>query len=70
ARDMGAVESLLITDELLREGREKGHDIDAFLLSIEHTRGKVVVFSTEFEPGHRLHNLGGIAALLRFNLEY
>ncbi|NIA03513.1 MAG: mRNA surveillance protein pelota [Nitrospirae bacterium] len=70
ARDMGAVESLLITDELLREGREKGHDIDAFLLSIEHSRGKVVVFSSEFEPGHRLYNLGGIAALLRFNLEY
>lgn len=70
ARDLGAVESLLITDELLREGREKGHDIDAFLLSIEHSGGKVVVFSTEFEPGHRLHNLGGIAALLRFNLEY
>lgn len=70
ARDMGAVESLLVTDELLREGREKGHDIDAFLLSIEHGRGKVVVFSTEFEPGHRLHSLGGIAALLRFKLEY
>jgi protein pelota len=70
ARDMGAVESLLITDELLREGREKGMNIDAFLLSVEHSRGKVVVFSTEFEPGNRLHGLGGIAALLRFKLEY
>ena len=70
ARDMGAVGTLLITDELLREGREKGEDIDAFMLSIERTRGKVVVFSTEFEPGHRLHGLGGIAAILRFKMEY
>lgn len=70
ARDMGAVETLLITDEMLREGREKGENIDTFLLDIEHSRGEVVVFSTEFEPGHRLHALGGIAALLRFNLEY
>lgn len=70
ARDLGAVEWLMITDELLREGREKGHDIDSFLMSIEHSRGNVLVFSTEFEPGHRLHGLGGIAALLRFNLEY
>jgi protein pelota len=70
ARDMGAVGTLLITDELLREGREKGENIDAFILSIEHSRGKVVVFSTEFEPGHRLHGLGGIAAILRFKMEY
>lgn len=70
ARDMGAVESLLITDELLREGREKGEQIDDFILSIEHSRGEVIVFSTEFEPGHRLQGLGGIAALLRFKLEY
>lgn len=70
ARDIGSVDTLLITDELLREGREKGENIDAFILSIEHSRGKVVVFSTEFEPGHRLHGLGGIAAMLRFKMEY
>jgi protein pelota len=70
ARDIGAVESLLVSDEMLREGREKGENIDAFLLSIEHSRGNVVIFSTEFEPGHRLQSMGGIAALLRFKLEY
>jgi protein pelota len=70
ARDMGAVESLLITDELLREKREKGENIDAFLLSIEYSKGKVIIFSTEFEPGHRLGSMGAIAALLRFNMEY
>jgi protein pelota len=63
----GAVETLLIADEALRGYREKGAgDVEHLMRSVEHARGKVVVFSTEFEPGHRLQNLGGIAALLRF----
>ena len=59
-----------VADELVREGRERKENIDAFLLGIEHNRGKVIIFSTEFEPGHRLHGMGAIAALLRFNMEY
>jgi len=45
------------------EGRE---EIEALLERVERERGKMVVFSTEFEPGKRLKGLGGIAALLRF----
>lgn len=64
----GAVETLLIADETLREGREKGEDIDRLLREVEQAQGKVVVFSTAFEPGEKLHRLGGIAALLRFKV--
>ncbi|MDY7030248.1 MAG: hypothetical protein SVR04_18335, partial [Spirochaetota bacterium] len=35
------------------------------LTGVEKARGKVIVFSTEFEPGKRLTSLGGIAAILR-----
>jgi protein pelota len=68
ALNYGAVETLLIADETLREGREKGEDIDKLLMEVEQAQGKVVVFSTAFEPGEKLHKLGGIAALLRFKV--
>ena len=64
----GAIETLLIADETLRNGREKGVDIDELLIKIEQAQGKIVVFSTVFEPGEKLHKLGGIAALLRFKV--
>jgi protein pelota len=67
AQSMGAIETLLITDELLRAERE-GKTIDEFLKDVERAQGKIVVFSTEFEPGKKLEAIGGIAALLRFKV--
>ena len=67
AQSMGAVETLLIADELLRTERESD-SIDSFLRDVEHSQGRIVVFSTEFEPGRKLDSLGGIAALLRFKV--
>ena len=69
ALSYGAVETLLVADETLREGRENGEDIDKLLMEVEQAQGKVVVFSTDFEPGEKLHKLGGIAALLRFKVK-
>ncbi len=67
AIDYGAVETLMIADEVLRGYREKGNvHVETLIREVEHSRGKVVVFSTEFEPGQRLEKLGGIAAILRF----
>ena len=63
----GAIDTLLICDELLRAEREKG-EIDTFLQAVEHSQGSIVVFSTDFEPGQKLLALGGIAALLRFRI--
>jgi protein pelota len=67
AQGFGAIETLLITDELLRTSRES-NSIDNFLKQVEQSQGKIVVFSTEFEPGKKLESLGGIAALLRFKV--
>lgn len=69
ALNYGAIEILLVADETLREGREKGEDLDKLLMEVEQAQGKVVVFSTTFEPGEKLQKLGGIAALLRFKVK-
>ncbi len=67
AIDYGAVETLMIADEVLRGYREKGQvGVEKLMREVEHSRGRVVIFSTEFEPGQRLEKLGGIAAILRF----
>ncbi len=72
ALEFGAVETLMIVDETLRDfrGAKAGSGIDAddLMRKVEHARGRVVVFSSEFEPGTRLDALGGIAALLRFKV--
>ncbi len=67
AFEYGAIETLLITDEFLREQREKW-DIDSFLRDVESLNAEIVIMSSEFEPGKRLNALGGIAALLRFKI--
>jgi len=68
AYEYGAIEVLLIADEFLRQEREKW-DVDEFMKNIELMKGKVVIMSTEFEPGQRLMSLGGIAALLRYSID-
>jgi len=71
ALDIGAIKTLLIADEYLRVQREEksGEEIDRFLRRVEEHRGRITIFSTEFEPGKRLEGLGGVAALLRFKIE-
>ncbi len=68
AYDYGAIDVLLIVDEFLKEQREKW-DIDEFLRSVEAMGGKIVIMSSEFEPGKMLMSLGGIASLLRFSIQ-
>jgi len=63
ARNYGAVETLLVLDELARRG-----SLEEIMRDVGAARGKVVIFSSEFEPGDRLHSLGGVAALLRFKI--
>jgi protein pelota len=69
AREWGAIDTLLIADETLRNEREKGAAMDELLTAVNSSNGHVVVFSTDFEPGKRLEKLGGLAALLRFKLQ-
>jgi protein pelota len=73
AAEFGAVETLLVVDERLREERQGAGewdvDVDEVIQRVERQGGEVTVFSGEFDPGRRLRNLGGIAALLRYRLQ-
>ncbi len=73
ATDYGAVETLLILDERLRQERagegDWGVDVNDLVQSVEQQGGDITVFSHEFDPGLQLRNLGGIAALLRYRIE-
>ncbi|HDR73156.1 MAG TPA: mRNA surveillance protein pelota [Methanoculleus sp.] len=61
AIDFGAVEEVLVCDEMMLDAA-----VEALLEQAESVRATVVVVSTAFEPGEQLMALGGIAALLRF----
>jgi len=73
AAEYGAIEHLLVLDERLRHERtDQGEwdvDVDAVVRDVERQGGEVTVFSSEFDPGEQLANLGSIAALLRYRLE-
>ena len=65
ASSMGAVEKLLVADELLRWERA---GVEGILEQVRKTRGEVIVVSTEHDAGKQLLALGGVAALLRFKI--
>ena len=73
AVEFGAVETLLVVDERLRQerGGEGEWDVDAndLLEAVDQKGGDIVVFSHEFDPGEQLEQLGGIAAILRYRLQ-
>jgi protein pelota len=63
AANYGAIDHLLVLDEVARHGK-----MDSLMRSVSNSRGRVVIFSSEYEPGDRLRSLGGVAALLRFKI--
>lgn len=63
AANAGAVQDLLVIDNLVRErGIEQVMDV------VENMGGKVMIISSEHDGGKQLTALGGIAALLRYNM--
>ncbi|AHL22380.1 mRNA surveillance protein pelota [Thermococcus nautili] len=67
AVNYGAVETLLVLDELLKgDLREK---VEELMDAVRYSRGEVVIVSSEHEGGEKLKALGGLAALLRFRVK-
>jgi len=63
AAEQGAVETLMVSDEQVRSP-----EMDRLMRSVSDARGRVVIFSSEFEPGKRLSALGGVAAITRYKI--
>jgi len=68
ALEYGAIEMLLVSDDYLLRERENW-DVDGFIEKARNMGGKVVILSSEFEPGEIVSKLGGIGALLRFEVK-
>lgn len=68
AKEFGAIEILLISDDFLLKEREKWR-IDDFMEEVEKMGGKILILSSEFEPGEVVSKLGGICAILRFEIK-
>lgn len=67
AANYGAIEKLLVLDELLRgDLKEK---IERLMEFVRGMRAEVVVVSSEHEGGEKLKAIGGIAALLRYRIK-
>ncbi len=67
ALQMGAIETLVIADTLLRESEDACRKrLEGLMNETERRSGKIVIVSTEHEAGLKLVALGRIAALLRF----
>ncbi len=61
AVDAGAVETLLVSDAIVRD-----LEVERLMRDAESARGNVVLVSRHHEAGAKLEGLGGVAALLRF----
>ena len=71
AAEMGAIEDLLVTDQVMRKiNSEKDQTILSLLKTVEAARGKVMMVSTLHDAGRQVQGMGGIVALLRFKTEY
>lgn len=63
AANLGAIEELLIIDTLVRE-----EDIENMMNIVENMNGKVMIISSEHDGGKQLQSLGGLIALLRYQI--
>ncbi len=72
ATEAGAVSELLVTDKFIQKKRQtdKFEEIDNLMKLIEELKGKIYIISSEHDGGKKLDGLGGIAAILRYNISY
>jgi protein pelota len=68
--EMGAVSLLLVTDNFLKKQKEEGRykEIDELLELAENTKSKIYIIKSEHEGGKKLDGLGGIGAILRYQV--
>ena len=70
--EAGAIKVLLITDKFIQEKRmeDKYEPIENMMKIADSTKGDILIISSDHEAGKKLDGLGGIAAILRYKLNY
>ncbi|MBU2589749.1 MAG: mRNA surveillance protein pelota [Nanoarchaeota archaeon] len=72
AAETGAVDTLLVTDNLIKYYRQKNifAELDSVMKIVDKSKGKIVIVSSEHDGGKELDGLGGIGAILRYKINY
>jgi len=71
AAEYGAVDKLLVLDELVRSPDPGLRKVVEEIMDMAERRGaKIKIFSSLEEPGQQLKSMGGLAAILRYSLEF
>lgn len=70
ASNYSSIEKLIVSVRTLREANdEKRFQLEDLMNKVESRGGQVMLISDQHEAGNKLNGLGGIAAILRYNLE-
>jgi len=69
AAKMGAIKILLILDENLHSYGEFREKMEEIMTETERKGGEIKIFSSLSEAGRKLKALGGIAAILKYNIK-
>ena len=69
--DSGNISVLLISENFIKESREKGNygDIDLVMSHAESLKAQITIIASD-DPMRKLDGLGGIACLLRWKENY
>ena len=72
AAEAGAVKTLLITDKFIQQKRmeNKYEGIENIMKTVDSAKGDILIVSSDNEAGKKLDGLGGIAAILRYKINY
>lgn len=70
AAELGAIDKLLVTDNLIHKYRveEKFNELESVMKTADQMGAEVHIIQSEHEGGKKLDGLGGIAAILRYNV--
>ena len=68
ASEMGAVEKIVILDELLRSDLETRKIVDDIMHNVDRNRGQIILVSSESDVGSKIKMLGGVIAIHRFKI--
>lgn len=71
AAEYGAIKVLLVSDELIHKLRQEDdfEKLDNIMKITDSAKGEIHIISTEHESGKKLAGLGGIGAILRYQIE-